>query len=64
MTVRASLLELLLPRRDAGAGIQVVVAVALFSAAAVAARHNRDLLWLVAGLGTVTFAWFGLRTLH
>ncbi|MDP9019195.1 MAG: hypothetical protein M3N25_00050 [Actinomycetota bacterium] len=64
MIAEGSLLELLLPRTDAGAGIQVVVAVALFSAAAVAVRHNRDLLWLVVGLGTMTFAWFALRTLH
>ena len=64
MTVRASLLELLLPRTDAGAGIQVAVALALFSAATVAVRHNRDLLRLVVGPGAVTVAWFGLRTLH
>ena len=58
------MLEVLLPRTDAGAGIQLVIALALFLAATVAVRHNRDLLWLVAGLGTVTFAWFALRTLH
>lgn len=64
MTVSSSLLDVLLPRTDAGAGIQVIVAVALFCAAAVAVRRHRELLWFVAGLGTVTFAWFGLRTLH
>ena len=58
------MLEVLLPRTDAGAGIQLVVALVLFSTATVAVRHNRDLLWLVAGLGTLTFAWFGLRSLH
>jgi hypothetical protein len=62
--VSRSLVDLLLPRTDAGAGIQMVVAVALFSAVAVTVRRHRDLLWLVAGLATVTLAWFGLRTLH
>lgn len=60
----SSLLDLLLPRTDAGAGIQLIVAVAFFSAAALAVRHRSELLWLVAGLGSVTFAWFALRTLH
>lgn len=58
------MLEVLLPRTDAGAGIQLVVALVLFSTATVAVRHNRDLLWLVAGLGTLTFAWFGFRSVH
>jgi hypothetical protein len=27
-------------------------------------RHNRDIRTFVAGLATLTFAWFALRTLH
>ena len=30
----------------------------------VAVRRDRDLLWFVGGLATLTFAWFALRTVH
>jgi hypothetical protein len=56
--------ELLLPRTDAGALAQAVTAAVLFAGALVAVRRNRDLLWFVGGLGTLTFAWFALRTVH
>lgn len=44
--------------------MQALVAAGTFGAALFATRRDRDLLALVAGLGTMTFAWFGLRALH
>jgi hypothetical protein len=64
MPIRADVVDLLLPRTDAGALAQAVVTAAAATGALVALRHNRDLRWFVAGLATLTFAWFALRTLH
>lgn len=58
------MIELLLPRTDAGVLAQLIVAVVVFGALAVAVRRNRDLLVFVGGLATVTAAWFALRTVH
>ncbi len=62
--MRDLLVDLALPRTDAGAFTQAAVVAALFSAALWRARRNRDVLTFVAGLATITFAWFALRTLH
>jgi hypothetical protein len=40
------------------------VAAAVFGGALWRTRRNRDVLTFVAGLTTLTFAWFALRTLH
>lgn len=58
------LVELALPRTDAGVLAQVGVASAIFGLAVWRVRHNRDLRTFVAGLATLTFSWFALRTLH
>lgn len=58
------MLDLLLPRTDAGALAQAIAVAALSAVALVAVRRNRDVLWFVAGLTTLTFAWFALRTVH
>jgi hypothetical protein len=58
------MVELLLPRTDAGALAQTVTAAVVYTGALVAVRRNRDLLWFVGGLATLTFAWFALRTIH
>jgi hypothetical protein len=58
------MLDLLLPRTDAGALAQTVTAAAVYTGALVAVRRHRDLLWFVGGLATLTFAWFALRTVH
>lgn len=58
------LLELALPRTDAGVFVQVAVAVPVFAIALWWVRHNRDLRTFVVGVATLTFAWFALRTLH
>lgn len=56
--------ELLLPRTDAGVLAQTVTASAVYAAALVAVRRNRELLWFVGGLATLTLGLFALRTLH
>lgn len=58
------MIELLLPRTDAGALAQAAGAAAVYGAAAIVVRRNRELLTLVAGLAMITFAFFALRTLH
>ena len=58
------MVELLLPRTDAGVLAQTVTAALVYTGALVAVRRNRDLLWFVGGLATLTFAWFALRTIH
>jgi hypothetical protein len=58
------MIDLLLPATDAGALAQAVGAAILYGAAFVVARHDRELLLFVTGLAFVTFAWFGIRTLH
>jgi hypothetical protein len=58
------LIDLLLPRTDAGVAAQVIGAAVVFVVAGVLVRRSRDLLWFVGGLASVTFAWFAVRTLH
>lgn len=58
------MIELFLPRTDAGAGVQAIVALVLFVVALAAVRRNPDLRVFVLGLGTITAAWFALRTVH
>ncbi len=62
--MRDFLFDLALPRTDAGALAQAAVAALLFGIGLWRARHNRDVLTFVAGLATITVAWFALRTLH
>lgn len=58
------MIDLLLPRTDAGALSQAVTAAVVYMAALVSVRRNRDLMWFVGGLASLTFAWFALRTVH
>ncbi len=62
--MREFLVDLALPRTDAGAFAQAAVALLLFGCALWRVRHNRDVLTFVAGLAVMTFAWFALRTVH
>jgi len=57
-------LDLLLPRTDAGVLAQLIGAVVFYGGLAIAVRRNRDLLVFVGGLAMITAAWFGLRALH
>jgi hypothetical protein len=63
-TTGADVADLLLPRTDAGALTQAVIAGAVYIALLIAVRRNRDLMWFVGGLASLTFAWFALRTVH
>jgi hypothetical protein len=56
--------ELLLPRTDAGALAQAIGAATIYSGVLTVVHHNRDLMWFVGGLAALTFAWFALRTIH
>jgi len=59
------LVDLALPRTDAGAFVQAAIAVPIFGIAVWRVRHNHDIrAFVVVGLATLTFAWFALRTLH
>jgi hypothetical protein len=58
------LVDLALPRTDAGAFVQAAIAVPIFGIAVWRVRHNRDIRTFVVGVATLTFAWFALRTLH
>lgn len=58
------MLDLLLPRTDAGVAAQAVVAVVIFAVLGYASRNNRDYRILVIGLAMMTVAFFGVRMVH
>jgi len=58
------LVDLALPRTDAGAFVQAAIAVPIFGIAVWRVRHDRDIRIFVVGPAALTFAWFALRTLH
>lgn len=58
------MIELLLPRTDAGVVVQVAVATVTFAVLLLLTRRNRDLRFLVGALAFATFAFFGLRAAH
>ena len=56
--------ELLLPRTDAGGGVQAIVVILLMVTVAVLLRRERSLVTLTIGIGMVVLGVMGLRTLH
>ncbi|MEM9035645.1 MAG: hypothetical protein AAGA99_17035 [Actinomycetota bacterium] len=56
--------DLLLPRTDTGALVQLLVVLAVAAPALWWARRDRDLLWFVAGVTMAALAWFALRLVH
>jgi hypothetical protein len=58
------MVELLLPRTDAGVVAQAVIVTALAVVALVLTWRNRDLRLFVGGLAMITYAWMALRTVH
>jgi hypothetical protein len=56
--------ELLLPRTDAGAGVQVIAVVLLATVVAVSVRQERSLVLLTFGIATVVLGLMGMRALH
>ncbi|MGH9244866.1 MAG: hypothetical protein ACRD29_11215 [Acidimicrobiales bacterium] len=59
-----SVIELLLPRTDAGAAAQAAGAVVIFVPLLWVLRRHREMRIFVLGVATITFAWFALRTVH
>lgn len=59
-----AVMELLLPRTDAGVVVQLAVATVVFAIALFAVRRDPDVRLLVIGMAVMTAAWSGLRTLH
>lgn len=57
-------MDLLLPRTDGGVAVQAAIAAAVFGAALVMVRRDRDLRVFVGGLGMLAAAWFGVRAVH
>lgn len=62
--MRAELIDVALPRTDAGAAVQAVCLIAAYVPLALVLRHHRDLLLLVTGLAVMTAGLFALRTVH
>lgn len=58
------LIDLALPRTDAGAFTQAAIAVPLFAALLWRVWRHHEVRIFVAGLAMMTFAWFALRTVH
>lgn len=56
--------EVLLPRTDAGVAAQVVVTVVVAALALWLVRRNRELAWFVAGVTFIWVAFMALRTVH
>lgn len=58
------LVDILLPRTDAGALAQVVVVAVAVVATLVVVRRSAEARLLVLGVGLVALGWMALRTLH
>jgi hypothetical protein len=56
--------DILLPRSDRTAFVQVVVVVALVVVATYLVRRERSLVQLVLGVGAVVLGLMAMRTLH
>lgn len=56
--------DILLPRSDRTALVQVIVVFAVFVAATWVVRRERALVQLVVGVGLVVLAAMAMRTLH
>ena len=58
------LVDLAVPRTDAGVLAQAVVAIVVLAAAGFVVRGDRELRTFVIGVATMTAAWFALRAVH
>lgn len=58
------MIDLLLPRTDGGAVLQLLIVVPLLVGLLVAVRHQPELRTLVLGLLLVTIGFMGLRAIH
>ncbi len=63
--MRDRLIDLALPRTDAGALVQIVIMAAVWTVVVVwSLRWRREYQTFVIGLAVVNFAWFGARMIH
>ena len=58
------MIDLLLPRTDAGVAVQAIVVTVLAVIALALTWRNRDLRLFAGGLAMITYAWMALRTVH
>ncbi len=58
------MLDLLLPRTDAGVAAQAIVAAVILAILGFAVRRNPDRRIFVIGLAVMTVALFGVRMVH
>ena len=58
------MIEILLPRTDAGVTVQFVIATVVFALVLWRAWRSKDARIFVIGLWLVTYAGMGLRALH
>lgn len=64
MTSQLAVSELLLPRTDAGAGMQALIVIVLTITMMLLVRREHSLVLLTLGVGMVVLGAMGLRTLH
>lgn len=58
------MIDLLLPRTDAGVGVQLVIATIVFATATWLLRHRPEWRMLSIGAWVATYGLMALRTLH
>ena len=58
------MIDLLLPRTDAGVAVQAIVVTVLAVIALALTWRNRDLRLFAGGLAMITYVWMALRTVH
>lgn len=58
------MIDLLLPSTDGGVLAQVAAATVIFAAALFLVRRYPEWRLFTVGVWILTYAWFGLRTLH
>lgn len=58
------MIDVLLPRTDAGVAAQAALAVVVLGFTLLRVRHDPDLRRLVVGFSVLTAGWFALRALH
>ncbi len=58
------MIDLLLPRTDAGVLVQIIVVTVVFTLATITMRRNRDVRILMIGMWVATYGFMGVRAIH
>ena len=64
MMTEPAVSEILVPRTDGGAGVQVAIVLVAMVVVAVLVRRERALVTLTVGVGSVLLGLLGMRALH